>query len=1235
MIRKLLLVLLLLALPGAASALRQITHVSTLPAVKPVAVAVDRSGLVFTAQQEWSVTVSAADGEKLRILGGKPQGKKEKPLLVRPRGVAFIQDRTLVVDSELGRVVIFDREGRHLGDIGREGSGLKEFDEPAAIATWGDLIFVADTGNDRIQVLGPNGVFIRVIGRAGSGDALLRKPVGISVDPRGRVHVIDGEAGAVKVYSIDGEFLSRLAAARGPSAIVTDDEGFYLIEQQTFKVCKYDFSGKQLFCFGARGNDSSQFLALDGLAVDGSGQVFVSDRSRGAVQVLQPDAVERSLLPDRSITPTSVLWNGEAPLPQPGRMARSKSGKLYSLRAKTRTIVVLGDGKEETSITLPKWHPVALALGPDDGLWVLDAEHAAVLKLDDQGKIVHKFGSSGSGEGYFSDPADLAVSSKGIVYVADRGNSRVQIFSASGTYLSQIANKGERVVFASPAALALDGNDNLLVLDQGRRSVSVFNHDGERLVEMGGSGDGPGRLQRPLALAVSANEIFVFDGKSQTVKTFSPTGNFQREFGSPGQGPGEFGNSAALLLLTDTELLVADTSNNRQQNFRFSYTPSPPTSPKAEAGMRRVALTWAASPESYVSDYHIYRSRSQASGYQQVAASTGTAWVDADVSPEVTYYYRVTASAHSGNESNWSGEVQAMPAKAAASPPEEISAIPQEWSVDLTWRPGGTAFLAGYNIYRDIEGKTVPLGKVEVPTFYEGSLEPETAYTFHISAVSVDGVESARVPVKVTTLVATKPPIEIGIVELHDIFSNTYKIYENEGMGSIRITNNTRDQISKIKVAFAIKEFMDFPTELEISNLGPRESKEVVLKAVFNTHVLNVTEDTAVQTEITASFYKNQDLKTYSRTLSVNIFEKHRMLWEERGRFAAFVTPKDPIVLDFSRGIVTQYSEFSDPILYAGVIFDALGVHGISYLQDPSNPYQLTSGKVDFVDYLQYPRETLQRKSGDCDDLVGLYSSLLESLGIRTKVVEVPGHMFLIFSTEMESGAPPNGLAALFVEHDGSLWVPVEVTQIGAPFMKAWEAGAANYAKWKDQGLTLMDTRANWEQFKPANLAMTEWRAPLVQKVALEARYREELPTLRKIRALNLGRAHIARLRVNPDDTGALLQLGIINARAGELEEAARLFEKVRGLLPDSAAVANNLGNVYLLSERYVDAAKAYAEAVRIEPQDADVWVNLARCRLRLGEKETAASAFRTALELDPATADKFRGLALALGPGY
>ena len=83
--------------------------------------------------------------------------------------------------------------------------------------------------------------------------------------------------------------------------------------------------------------------------------------------------------------------------------------------------------------------PVALAVSPDDSVWVLDAETHRLEHFREDGLYLGGFGGSGSGEGQFDDPRDLLVGAQGELFVLDYGNRQVQHFGSDGRYKNRWA----------------------------------------------------------------------------------------------------------------------------------------------------------------------------------------------------------------------------------------------------------------------------------------------------------------------------------------------------------------------------------------------------------------------------------------------------------------------------------------------------------------------------------------------------------------------------------------------------------------------------------------------------------------------------------------------------------------------------------------------------------------------------------------------------------------------------
>jgi DNA-binding beta-propeller fold protein YncE len=64
--------------------------------------------------------------------------------------------------------------------------------------------------------------------------------------------------------------------------------------------------------------------------------------------------------------------------------------------------------------------------------------NSRVAKVDKDGNWIKSWGERGSGPGQFNTPHALATDAKGNVYVADRGNHRIQVFDNDGNFLRQI-----------------------------------------------------------------------------------------------------------------------------------------------------------------------------------------------------------------------------------------------------------------------------------------------------------------------------------------------------------------------------------------------------------------------------------------------------------------------------------------------------------------------------------------------------------------------------------------------------------------------------------------------------------------------------------------------------------------------------------------------------------------------------------------------------------------------------
>jgi DNA-binding beta-propeller fold protein YncE len=147
----------------------------------------------------------------------------------------------------------------------------------------------------------------------------------------------------------------------------------------------------------------------------------------------------------------------------------------------------------------PPFHrPTNLALNSRGEMYVTDGYgNARVHKFAPDGRLLFSWGEPGNGPGQFNLPHGIAVDHDERVYVADRENSRIQIFSPKGEFLTEWTD------LARPMQVFIDPQDQVFVVDVGFRAglfpwtspppnpvgarLSIFNRAGELLARWGGS----------------------------------------------------------------------------------------------------------------------------------------------------------------------------------------------------------------------------------------------------------------------------------------------------------------------------------------------------------------------------------------------------------------------------------------------------------------------------------------------------------------------------------------------------------------------------------------------------------------------------------------------------------------------------------------------------------------------------------------------------------------------------
>ena len=175
-----------------------------------------------------------------------------------------------------------------------------------------------------------------------------------------------------------------------------------------------------------------------------------------------------------------------------------------------------GDNNSEYAFN----EPTGIAFAPGfDHFYVSDGYvNSRVLKYTRDGRYVKHWGAKGKSDGQFDLVHDVAVDSRGRVYVADRSNSRVQIFDADGKFLGKWTNVGQ------PWGLVYHAKENVLYMCDGQNNrVVKLNLDGQILGVLGSFGKAPGQFDFAHNIAVdSTGAIYVAEIKNWRVQKFAP-----------------------------------------------------------------------------------------------------------------------------------------------------------------------------------------------------------------------------------------------------------------------------------------------------------------------------------------------------------------------------------------------------------------------------------------------------------------------------------------------------------------------------------------------------------------------------------------------------------------------------------------------------------------------------------------------------------------------------------------
>ncbi len=477
-------------------------------------------------------------GRRGNALGDFSFGSSQNPTQPPGGGIAVSGDHVYVADSGNDRIERFNLEGGEAIAWGTYGSGPGQFSYPRGVAANESEVIVSDDDNHRIERFSPEGAFEAQTGSAGDGPEQFGFPYGVALDAAGDVYVADdSNHRVVKLgpqLAFDGAW-GGLGAKPGqlafPRALASDPAGdTYVADTANERIEVFGPVGDYLRTIGGPARGPGALTAPRGLAIDPTGRLLVSDTVDQRIETFAPGS-------DDYLEQWTLAGGHASGFASPSGIGIDPRGSVYVADTGNGRLVHLwGDGTFLGEIGGPADLGGAqlaaagsVAVSPATGqTYVADTAHNRVLVYGPEGTLQAKWGAGvgdgepGSAPGAFNHPDAVAVAPAGEVYVADTGNDRIVELSPVGGVITEWGSKGTSDGhFRSPAGIAVDAAGRVYVVDGENNRVQVFEADGRALARWGLRGTAPGEFSQPTAIAVDCSgEVYVADTNNNRVERF-------------------------------------------------------------------------------------------------------------------------------------------------------------------------------------------------------------------------------------------------------------------------------------------------------------------------------------------------------------------------------------------------------------------------------------------------------------------------------------------------------------------------------------------------------------------------------------------------------------------------------------------------------------------------------------------------------------------------------------------
>jgi hypothetical protein len=513
---------------------------------------------------------------------------------------------------------------------------------------------------------------------------------------------------------------------------------------------------------------------------------------------------------------------------------------------------------------------------------------------------------------------------------------------------------------------------------------------------------------------------------------------------------------------------------------------------------------------------------------------------------------------------------------------------------------------------------------------YRYGLQPLTQFNGFIFSIGVIG--SYRLGEDPDSPKATIRSISFGDVTFPPLYAAMQSYYAKNSFAKVTIKNVERFPLTDLQVSFFQAGYMDTPTKLAtIPTLEPGKSVEVNVVASFNGEVFSTNGDTPLNGQIEVEYSSRNRAARQSLPVAYTLFDRTSISWDDDRKAAAFITKADTALRNYATFIRQAVKDrtlpgYSEPVQTAMAVYYALKELGIIYQLALTSSFAQAQANPLTVDHVHLPRETLARRAGDCSDLTALFCAIMESVGIPTGFITVPGHIYPVFGTRALTSSyrelhPDKGMT---FDVNGELWIPVEMTLVGtSDFLTAWRKGVEEWqALEKDQGNRAVFFTADCQNvFRPIGLKEEDLGLQYGDAKKIADNFRGTAD-----RIVDAVIDSYAKVASDSNAKSDYNKLAIVAAQFGRFDQALKALNTALALDRNYLSGAVNLGNIYFLQQDYQNALRVYrqtedsmvANGMQKSPLYLRVLLNISRSYYEIENYDQAGAYYDKAAATDP-----------------